>query len=173
VVVEHLERSRDAFLAATAGLSDAQYQFRAADGTWSIAEIVEHVAVAERRILDFLATMPGAAAPTGAKRDGPERFARLAALIPAPDQRRLEAPTPLRPTNAFGGAEAALAAFVDARRRAVAVAHAAPADVCDRVLPHRLLGELDLEEWLWFVGLHSLRHVAQIEAVKRAPGYPA
>jgi hypothetical protein len=173
MIADTLERTRDAFVGATAGLTEAQYRFKLDDTAWSIAEIVEHVAIAERRILDFLSTMPDAAAPSGQRRQGSERFARLTALIPTRQQRRIEAPSILRPTGAFESVGAALAAFVDGRRRAVAAAQSAPPDVCDRVLPHRLLGELDLEEWLWFVSLHSGRHVEQIEAIKRAPGYPA
>jgi hypothetical protein len=172
MVVEHLERTRDAFVAATAGLSDTQYRFKPGPDAWSIAEIVEHVAIAEGRILDYLATMPQAAAPTAEPRSGPERFTRLTALIPTRQQRRIEAPSPLRPTGAAAPA-ASLAAFVATRARAIAVAQAAPPDVCARVLLHRLLGELDLEEWLWFVSLHSARHVEQIDGIKRAPGYPA
>jgi hypothetical protein len=173
MVAEHLERTRDAFVAATDGLSEAQYRFTTGDGAWSIGEIVEHVAIVERRILDMLGKMPAAAAPTAGKRVGPERFARLTALVPTRDQRRIEAPTPLRPTGSFASAAAALAAFLDVRGESIAAAQAAPPDVCDRVLPHRGLGELDLEEWLWFLALHSARHVEQVDEIKRAAGYPA
>ena len=76
MVVEHLERTRDAFVTATDGLSEAQYQFKPDPDAWSIAEIVEHVAIAEGRILDYLATMPQAAAPTGEPRSGPAGLTR-------------------------------------------------------------------------------------------------
>ena len=54
MVVAHLERTRDGFVAATRDLSEAQYQFKPDPDGWSIGQIVEHVALAELRLLDLL-----------------------------------------------------------------------------------------------------------------------
>src|SRR5215813_10672991 len=45
--VAELEGSKKAFLDATKGLSEAQWNFKAAPDRWSIAECAEHIALAE------------------------------------------------------------------------------------------------------------------------------
>lgn len=45
--VKYLEQTRDAIVAATSGLSEAQWKFKAAPDKWSVAETLEHIALAE------------------------------------------------------------------------------------------------------------------------------
>jgi hypothetical protein len=174
VLIDHLEQTRDAFLRLTDGLTDAQARFRPAEAAWSIAEIVEHVALVERRIVEQMETkMPGGPAPTGDRPIGPARFARLEAMVPPREQRRLDAPEVFRPVGTWPSLAAALEAFGDARRRGIALAAAAGPDVASRVLVSRAWGELDLEEWLYFGSLHAARHAEQVDEIRRAPGFPA
>lgn len=174
MLVEHLIRTRDAFVRAAAGITEAQARYRASAEAWSILEIVEHVALVERRIVEQMATkMPDGPAPTGEKLSGPARFARLDGIIPSREQRRLSAPETFRPTGAFPDIAAALAAFVDARERGIAMAAAAGPDVTARVLVSRAWGELDLEEWLYFGSLHAARHTQQLDEITQSPGFPA
>lgn len=173
MLVEHLTRTRDGFVRAAGGLSEAQCRFTPGEG-WSIAEIVEHVALVERRIVDQMETkMPDGPAPTGEKLSGPARFARLDGLVPTREQRRLAAPDTFRPAGTWPSVAAGLGAFTDARDRAIALAAAAGPDVVTRVLVSRAWGELDLEEWLYFGSLHVARHTAQVDEVRRSPGFPA
>ena len=51
--LQYLENTKQAVLNATAGLSDAQWNFKSAPDRWSIAEVMEHIAAAE----DFLMGM--------------------------------------------------------------------------------------------------------------------
>src|SRR5580700_10212759 len=45
--VQYLERTRDGVVAAVKGLSDAQMKFKPAPDRWSVAETLEHIALAE------------------------------------------------------------------------------------------------------------------------------
>src|ERR1700691_6451821 len=45
--VKYLEQTRDAIVEATKGLSEAQWKFKAAPDKWSVAETLEHIALAE------------------------------------------------------------------------------------------------------------------------------
>jgi hypothetical protein len=47
---DHLNKTSEAFLASTEGLSPAQFNFKSAPTRWSVAEVAEHIASAE----DFL-----------------------------------------------------------------------------------------------------------------------
>jgi hypothetical protein len=173
VVVDTLQSTRDAFVAATHGLSEAQYQFRPDPDRWSIGQIVEHVALAELRILDLVTTkLPHGPAPGAEKTRGPARFARLDTVVPTREQRRIIAPEALVPKGTWASPEVSLAAFVEARNQAIAAVAAADAQSLDHVLPHRLFGDLDLEEWAYFMAQHSARHTAQVAELKRLPDFP-
>src|SRR5258708_22213576 len=52
--VAELESSRKAFLEATSGLSEAQWNFKPAPDRWSIAECAEHIGVTEAFILNLI-----------------------------------------------------------------------------------------------------------------------
>jgi hypothetical protein len=173
VVVQHLERTRDAFVATTRDLSDAQYRFKPGPDAWSIGQIVEHVALAELRILDLMITkLPQAPAPSDAKLRGAARFARLDTTLPTREQRRIVAAEPLVPKGTWASPATSLAAFVEARGQSIAAAAAVDAGALEHVLPHRALGELDLEEWAYFLALHSARHTGQVLEIKAGPGFP-
>jgi uncharacterized damage-inducible protein DinB len=173
VVVDVLERTRDAFVAATHDLSEAQYHFKPSPDGWSIGQIVEHVALAELRILDLVSTkLPQAPAPSAGKVRGPARFARLDAVVPSREQRRIDAPEALRPKGTWASAAVSLAAFVEARDQAIAATAAAGPEALEHVMPHRFFGEFDLEEWVYFMAQHSARHTAQVLEIKRAAGFP-
>jgi hypothetical protein len=174
VLVKHLEDTRDAFVGAVSGLSEAQQRFRPSDDAWSIADIVEHMALAEGGILKLVTTrLPEGQAPAPDKVTGPARFTRLDAIVPSRDERRITAPSPLVPKGTWPTVDAALAAFVEARGQGIALAAGAGPEACRHVFPHRIFGDLDLEEWLYFCGLHSARHAAQVREWQRASGYPA
>jgi hypothetical protein len=64
----HLERTLTGVLAATDGLSDAQWKFKPAPDRWSIAEIVEHVAAVQELVLGPIAA--GLAGGSGAFNNG-------------------------------------------------------------------------------------------------------
>jgi hypothetical protein len=173
VVVEVLERTRDAFVNATHDLSEAQYQFKPGPDAWSIGQIVEHVALADLRILDLVTNkLPQAPAPGAEKIRGPGRFARLDAVVPSREQRRIAAPEMLMPKGTWASPEVSLAAFVEARNQAIAATAAAEADTLEHVLPHRFFGDFDLEEWVYFMAQHSARHTVQVIEIKHAAGFP-
>jgi DinB superfamily len=173
VVVETLQSTRDAFVAATRELSGAQYQFKPDTDGWSIGQVVEHVALAELRLLDLVTIkLPHAPAPSAGKTRGPDRFARLDTVVPSRTERRIVAPEMLVPKGTWASPEVSLAAFVEARNQTIAAAEAASPDALEHVVPHRFFGELDLEEWAYFMALHSARHTAQVVEIKSLPGFP-
>src|ERR1700731_320805 len=52
--VTELEGSRKAFLDATSGLSEVQWNFKPAPDRWSIAECAEHIGVTEALVLKLV-----------------------------------------------------------------------------------------------------------------------
>jgi hypothetical protein len=51
LALKELQRTRDKFLQSIAGLSQKQWTFKPAPDRWSVAEVAEHIAVAESGIL--------------------------------------------------------------------------------------------------------------------------
>ena len=47
-IVKYLTTTRDQVIAESEGLSDAQWAFKPATDRWSVGEVVEHLALAER-----------------------------------------------------------------------------------------------------------------------------
>lgn len=174
MVVTTLQSTRDAFVAATHALSEAQYHFKPDTGGWSIGQVVEHVALAELRLLDLVTTkLPHAPPPSAGKSRGPARFTRLDTVVPSRTEQRIVAPEMLVPKGTWASPEVSLAAFVEARNQTIAAAEAAGPEALEHVLPHRFFGELDVEEWAYFMALHSARHTAQVVEIKSLPGFPA
>jgi DinB family protein len=102
--VKYLQQTEDGVIAATKGLSDAQLKFKPAPDRWSVAETLEHIALAE----DFIfqnATDKIMKAPAGAVgRDTAKADAMVLAMVPDRSH-KAQAPPPLVPTGRWTAAE--------------------------------------------------------------------
>jgi hypothetical protein len=163
--------SKKGVLAATKGLSEAQWNFKPAPEKWSIAECMEHIAAAEDFILGQIeqGVMKAPAAPD---RDIAKIDAGILAMVPDRSN-KVQAPEPLKPTNRFGSPQAAVQHFVESR--------ATTEDFLKKTADLRGHavdspgggGKWDAYEFILLIGAHSERHTKQIEEVKSSPGYPA
>ena len=80
--VKYLEQTRDGVIAATHGLSEAQMKFKPAPDRWSVAETLEHIAVAEDYLLGNV-THNIMKAPAGpANRDTAKLDALILSAVP-------------------------------------------------------------------------------------------
>src|SRR5690242_8679081 len=94
--VKYLEQTRDGVIAQTKGLSDAQMKFKPAPDRWSVAETLEHIAVAEDYLLGNV-TNNIMKAPAGpANRDTAKLDAMILSAVPDRSQKR-QAPSALVP----------------------------------------------------------------------------
>ncbi|MCU0620125.1 MAG: DinB family protein [Gemmatimonadales bacterium] len=168
-LVAELLAARAAVLGAIAGLDDAQWRFRPGAGAWSIAENAEHLALTARAIGGLV--MRTLRAPAGEEPVASPLAERIRARM-ADRSFRAQVPDTVRPEGEVG-ALAEVAARFGAPRDALAafVGDRAHGLTGPRAL-HPALGPLDAAEWLAFLAAHELRHVAQIDEVKRTPGYP-
>ena len=166
---KYLEQTRDGIVAATKELSDAQMKFKPAPDRWSVAETLEHIALAE----DFLfqnvtdKIMKSSAGP--ADRDTAKTDAMVVAMIPDRSH-KAQAPPPLVPTGRWTPAETR-DHFLKSRAKTVAFLESTP-DLRQHVADSPLGQPLDAYEWLLFVAAHSERHTKQILEVKADPNFP-
>ena len=172
-LVESVERSREALLEQASRFSSAQAAFRPADGEWSIAEILEHL---------FLAEMSGVTKiwaaveqwKAGHRWNGalPNRGKTIEEVVAATWKPREAAPPIATPH--IGGP---LASWVSSLRSLRAVLQDLAVELEDVglaevVFPHYLSGPLDGRQRLEFLRFHIDRHREQIERVRTSPGFP-
>lgn len=165
---EQLLKGRDALLEAVAGLSEAQLQFRPQPESWSIADCVEHLVIAEDHLFALVAQ--GAAKPDGVSLD-PAKDGRMARAV-VDRNRKFLAPPAMRPAGRFASVAQAAAKFQNSRERVIDYARNCQDDLRHQFTMHPLLGEIDCYRCLLLLALHPARHAAQIEEIKQHPDFP-
>jgi DinB superfamily len=166
---KYLEQTRDGIVAATKGLSPAQFNFKPAPDRWSIAEVLEHITLAEDFILQNITTKIMQAPAGAADRDIAKIDAAVVAMVPDRSH-KAQAPGPLVPTGRWTPS-ATLDHFLSSRAKTMAYLESTP-DLREHVVDSPLKQPLDAYEWLLFISAHSERHTKQILEVKADPNFP-
>lgn len=167
---DYLEKTRDAFLASTDGLSEAQWNFKPSPTRWSVAEVAEHIAATEDMLMgtvhDKVMIAPARTEPTDVKEI--DEF-----VVKAISDRtgKVKAPEPLVPTRRFGSPADTLRHFKESRAKTLAFLDETK-DLRGHAIDSPLGKKLDGYQWLLFMGAHAERHTKQIEEVKADPGFP-
>jgi hypothetical protein len=167
--LQYLETTRKNVLEATKGLSEAQWNFKAAPDRWSVAQVMEHIAAAEDFIRDLVKekVMMGPAGDAG--RDVKKTDEGVLAMVPDRTT-KVQAPEPLVPTNRFGSPEGSIKHFVESRATTEDFLKTATG-LRDHVADSPM-GKLDGYEFVLLIAAHSDRHTKQINEVKADPNFP-
>lgn len=172
--MSHLHGTSKMFLDSVAGLSPAQWNFKAGPDRWSIAECAEHIAASEKFIFAYVEKI--AHGPANAS---PEDMAKAkskdeAVIKSVPDRStKFQAPEPIRPRKMAADPQEYVEKFKAARLANIAYVEKTQDSLRDRVAPHPALGPLDAYQWILMMSAHTERHTLQILEVKQAAGYPA
>jgi len=168
--VKYLEKTRAGLLAATKGLSEAQWNFKPGTNRWSVAEVTEHIAASEGLMLAMIQekVMNGPARSDGEDVKALDEFI----LKAVPDRsRKAQAPEELKPTNRFGSPKESLKHFEESRAQSIQYAKSTR-NLREHTMDSPIGKKLDGYEWLLFLSAHSERHTKQIEEVKADPNFP-
>ena len=168
--LEYLQQTRDGVVAAAKGLSEAQLKFKPAPDRWSIAEVLEHIALAEDYIFGNV-TSNVMKAPAGPPdRDTAKIDAMILGILPDRSQKR-RAPGPLVPNGRWTASES-LDHFLKSRAKTIDFLQSTP-DLRAHVSAENPLQQpLDGYDWMLFIAGHSERHTKQILEVKADPNFP-
>jgi len=160
-----VEEKRRELLQSFEGVDGDRLSRRAAPDGWSVAEILEHLRMVESGIARLITKRVGQAREAGL---GEEKstasvmptFARYSAAL---DGAVMQAPAAVQPRANVDIGEALEG--LDSSREALraAVVSASGLSLGEIKHTHPILGELDLYQWLIFVGQHEGRHKKQIE----------
>jgi hypothetical protein len=162
-IVDMLERSREDFRAAAAGLSESLAKTRPEADRWSVLDCVEHVATVEEMFLKRLASGEYTEAPP----EDRAKEASLAARIVDRSSRR-QAPETVLPKGRFTTLAEGLEQFDTARGRSLQFARERAADLYTLASMHPAFGPLNGVEALIIIASHSRRHAEQIREARAA-----
>src|SRR5687768_3981100 len=113
--LKYANDTRDDFVRQLTGLSDAQLNFRAGEGRWTIGEIAEHIIVVENALRGMVEG--GMKSPVHAGKDDFPRIADLAIVLAITNrQHKFTAPEQVRPNGRWKTVAELLANFETTRK---------------------------------------------------------
>jgi hypothetical protein len=162
-VLAHLEMTGQWLASELDGLSDAQLNFRMTPDSWSVKDVVEHLAIAEpqywKQLQDSLTQ------PLGYKSESTDAAILWYGIDRTNRQRTGEARVP----SGKNPVQQSLAGFRTLRDTMTQFAKTTQEDLRGRQLKE---GKMDVYQWLLMISTHSQRHILQIREIKAHAGYP-
>lgn len=166
-LVNYAQVTRQELVAAVALVPETLRGRRMAQSAWSVAEVLEHLHRVERGIVRLISRGVERARAAGAE---PER--EESSLLGSLDELRLvsrqpavAAPEPVMPRGDLSATDALAALEASRRDLLCAVAEGDGLALGTVTYPHPLLGDLNLYQWILFVGQHEVRHAGQIREI--------
>ena len=170
--MSELHATRKQFLDAIEGLSPAQWNFKPAEGAWSVAEAAEHITVSEDEIFGLITkkivTSPADPSKRALVKDKDEQVLKDVQDRSA----KFKAPEFLTPKLRWPDAQAVAAHFKESRDRTIEYIKTTKDELRDHFAPHPVLKDLDAYQWILLMAAHTNRHVQQINEVKANPNFP-
>lgn len=164
---EFLAQTRDALLAEAGALTAEQWLFRPCSDRWSIAEILEHLVIVERRVQQRISDMLKPDAEPGPPSQTADQY--IIDQVPLRTT-KVQAPELIQPTGTWSGPEA-LKEFLAARQGTLELLTSQPR-LRGWTFSHPLYGAWDGYQWILAAAAHSARHTDQIREVKADGTFP-
>jgi hypothetical protein len=171
LAVSEFQRTKQRFLADVKGLSAAQLSFKADTSRWSVAQCIEHIALAENMLWQWeqgVASQPATPEKAAEVKITDEQL--LKGVVDR--SQKFKAPEMLQPAGKFPGSDAAIQSFVSRRDSTIAYLGATKDDLKNHFTVHPAFGTINCYQLLLLITSHSERHTLQIEEVKANAGFP-
>jgi len=165
-LVAHLEMTEAWLDSEVQGLSDAQLKFKMTPTSWSVEEVVMHLAIAEPQYWDqFQQSLAKPVQP-----DFKPQATDAGMLWYGIDRTQRTTTGEARvPRGQFKDLPSARASFKKLRGEMMKMAKETPEDLRGRQF---LTASQDLYQWFLMISTHSHRHIMQIREVKAHKGFP-
>jgi DinB superfamily len=164
-LLAHLEMTEQWLVSELAGLSPAQLTFRMAPDSWSIMDVVEHLAIAEpqywQKLRDSMKQPP-----TTEKLEATDAGILWYGIDRTNRARTGEARVPHGQYKTIADS---LGTFRKLRTEMAGYAKTTTEDLRARKL---LEGNMDVYQWFVMISSHSQRHILQIREIKAHGSYP-
>jgi hypothetical protein len=168
-LIELLTKSEKEFLQAVDGLTDQQWSFKSAPERWSVAEVAEHIVLADAML--FETATKSLADPADESWEATVRKTELLRRALPNRSTKVDAPVAIRPQHGMTRPQL-MARFKEQRSRALAYAQETEAPLKTHTAANPFFGPLNAHQWLLYIPLHHLRHNLQIAEVKTSSEYP-
>jgi hypothetical protein len=160
---------RELLKSKVSDLSAEQANLRLANKGWTIAEIVEHIAIVEKGMATICASLLRKSAenkiPNNGNANISDNFIEKTLLLGDRKNRKVEAPERVLPSGYLSIAESFTKMtengeiLKDLRSELEAI------DTQTAKFPHPFFGDLSATEWLALIGGHEFRHIDQIDEI--------
>lgn len=168
--IKYYTETKDDYVKQLAGLSDAQLNFRSAEGRWTIAEIAEHITVVEEALFGMITNGTLKSEPTTCEK--PNRVVDQMVILSITNrQQKFQAPEAVRPNGRWKTRAELLASFEKTRNATMDFIRNTKIDMRN-LFGNGPMGTLDAYQQFLFVSGHSERHLAQLKEVKADAKYP-
>ena len=164
-LVAHLDMTESWLVSEVSGLSTAQLAYRMTPDSWSVLDVVEHLAIAEPQYWTQLQNSLKAPA-TGEKFEATDAAILWYGIDRTNRQRTGEARVP---HGTFKDLAGSLGAFRKLRAEMMQVARTSTDDMRGRKL---LEGNMSVYQWFLMISTHSQRHILQIREIKAHAAFP-
>lgn len=170
-LISQMESTRDLLLQTVEGLSDEQFNFRPAEGRWTVLECLEHITLAEAGILSWVqGSLQG---PADSSKRSQIKVTDEELIEKTPDRsQKFQAPEMLQPKGTLGNPAAALTAYKDARAKTLDYVKQTKDDLRNHYMDHPAFGTIDCYQGMLLLSAHSKRHTLQMQEVKSDPKFP-
>jgi len=158
------DKIRETTKQLVASLTDEQTSNLPEGEKWTIAGIVEHIAIVQDGMAKISAKLLTQAQAAGKSSDGAAHLSEnFATKATEAQQLKFEAPDRVRPTG-NQSVEESLRKMDEARNELEKLRPLFESVECsDYKFPHPFMGDLTAHEWLALVGGHEARHLRQIK----------
>jgi uncharacterized damage-inducible protein DinB len=166
-VLNYLDAQRSALRDAVELVPPALREQPPATDRWSVAQVLQHLVMIEKRIGRGMAkwVADARAGGTGPETETSSVMASLPLQLIADRSKRRDAPEEVRPQ---GDTDAKSAwAALEQSRTALRTAFLAGDGLAlsEVIQPHPVLGPINLYQWMLFVGSHETRHTSQVREI--------
>jgi uncharacterized damage-inducible protein DinB len=166
-LLDHITGARQELRDAVDSVPVDHRQARPTPDAWSVAEVLEHLAVVETNVARMLSKKiaEGREAGLGVETESSSVVNPRHVATMRDRSRRIETGDATRPTSSLSASaawEAAESARATMRQVMIDSDGLALAEIS---APHRIFGPLNVYEWIAFIGNHESRHAAQIREI--------
>jgi hypothetical protein len=155
-MVREIEHATERFLAEL--VDGAKWTTRPAPEQWSLSEVLEHVTIANGNLITRLDALCALESPSDiTDEEMPYLFYRGA-----------EPPNVARPTGTWTEVDEAVERLRASASTLVAWADGTTVDLRSHGFEHPAFGMLDGAQWLRFAAVHTWRHRAELQALRRS-----
>ena len=165
-LLEHLHMTEQWLASEVDGLTPAQLRYRMTPESWTIMDVVEHLAIAEPQYWQQLQDSLARPATPDYKPQATDAGILWYGIDRSQRQKTGEARVP---HGTFKDVKDSLAAVRKLRATMVGYATSTADDLRGRQLKD---GNMDVYQWFLMISSHSQRHILQIREIKASPAYP-